>query len=253
MGIVTRCSTSCADAPGMFTNTSSMGTTICGSSSRGVCQMLKSPNDKAATITSGVRGESIKPCAIFPASPRFTDASPRQPALRQSSFHQAPGCLDSPPPHLRHSVRTAVRPDSLYLFQGSRPASASDLRHLQHKSRTVGLGSPVHRSAPPGQASLLAQNTLGRTSPTAIQSLWASPHAPLRCVTQDPLRLQSPPPCPVETSVPSRPTEHEPGHSSLPLPALRRAAWPRVDSVTCPPPRTAAFPAKPMIPVPPIA
>src|SRR5208337_3352049 len=167
--------------------------------------------------------------------------------------HQAPGCPDSPPPHLRHSVRTAVRPDSLYFFQGSRRASASDLRHLQHKSRAVGLGSLEHRSVPPEQVSLPAQNTLGRTSPTAIQSLWASPHAPLRCVTQDPLRLQSPPPCPVETSVPSRPTEHEPGHSSLPLPALRRAAWPRVDSVTCPPPRTAAFPAKPMIPVPPIA
>ena len=44
IGMLARCSTSAADAPGICTNTSSMGTTICGSSSRGVRRMANAPS-----------------------------------------------------------------------------------------------------------------------------------------------------------------------------------------------------------------
>src|SRR5271157_1274221 len=98
----------------MLTNTSSIGTTICGSSSRGVCQMLNSPNNNAATITSGVSGESIKACAIFPANPRFTNASPHPWAMLKPSSHQVPGYQDSAPRLLPHLVLTTPQPDCLY-------------------------------------------------------------------------------------------------------------------------------------------
>src|SRR5271169_189834 len=67
MGRLTRCATSSADAPGICTNTSSMGTTIWGSSSRGVLRMLNAPRSSAATITSGVSFESMKLWAMRPA------------------------------------------------------------------------------------------------------------------------------------------------------------------------------------------
>src|ERR1035438_10520217 len=43
MGLVTRSSTSCAEAPGICTNTSIIGTMICGSSSRGSFHTAKAP------------------------------------------------------------------------------------------------------------------------------------------------------------------------------------------------------------------
>src|SRR6516225_1515808 len=46
-----------------------MGTTICGSSSRGVWRMANAPSNRAATITRGVSFESMKPRATFPARP----------------------------------------------------------------------------------------------------------------------------------------------------------------------------------------
>ena len=46
MGTVARCVTSSAEAPGICTNTSSIGTTICGSSSRGVCEDAESAEQK---------------------------------------------------------------------------------------------------------------------------------------------------------------------------------------------------------------
>ena len=43
MGLVTRSSTSCAEAPGICTKTSIIGTMICGSSSRGSFHTAKAP------------------------------------------------------------------------------------------------------------------------------------------------------------------------------------------------------------------
>ena len=42
IGLVTRSSTSCAEAPGIWTKTSTIGTMICGSSSRGSFHTAKS-------------------------------------------------------------------------------------------------------------------------------------------------------------------------------------------------------------------
>ena len=67
MGIVARCCTSAGVAPGMRTKTSSMGTTICGSSSRGVIRMAKAPASSAPAMNSGVSLELMKACATRPA------------------------------------------------------------------------------------------------------------------------------------------------------------------------------------------
>src|SRR5208337_210406 len=253
IGIVTRCSTSCADAPGMLTNTSSIGTTICGSSSRGVCQMLKSPNNNAATITSGVSGESINECAIFPANSRFTNVSPHPWAMWQLFFHPVLGCQDSAPRLLRHSAQTTLQPDCLYFFQASRRASGSGPSRPPHKFPAIGRGSPGPRPATQGPVSLLVQNTPARTCRTELQTLWASPHAPSRCAMPDRLLPQPPPLFPSETSPAIHPTALAPRHFSSRLRALRRVTWLPVGSATCPPPRTAAFPAIPSSPAPPSA
>ena len=69
IGLVTRCSTSCADAPGICTKTSIMGTMICGSSSRGSFQTAKAPISSDAAIISGVSLEPIQAWANRPAGP----------------------------------------------------------------------------------------------------------------------------------------------------------------------------------------
>src|SRR5512146_2749651 len=68
IGMVTRCSTSADDAPGICTNTSSMGTTICGSSSRGVCHTANPPSSRAAMMARGVSFEAMNACATLPAA-----------------------------------------------------------------------------------------------------------------------------------------------------------------------------------------
>ena len=59
MGLVTRSSTSCAEAPGICTNTSIIGTMICGSSSRGSFHTANAPVSSAAQIRRGVSLEEI--------------------------------------------------------------------------------------------------------------------------------------------------------------------------------------------------
>src|SRR5436190_3683469 len=54
IGRVARSSTSLAPNPGMETSTSTIGTMICGSSSRGSTRTAASPNSTEVTITSGV-------------------------------------------------------------------------------------------------------------------------------------------------------------------------------------------------------
>ena len=71
MGLVTRSSTSCAEAPGICTNTSIMGTMICGSSSRGSFHTAKAPMSRAAQINRGVSLEEIHAWAKRPAGPRW--------------------------------------------------------------------------------------------------------------------------------------------------------------------------------------
>ena len=65
--MLARCSTSAADAPGICTKTSSMGTTICGSSSRGVRRMAKPPSSSENRMNSGVSFELMNCPAIAPA------------------------------------------------------------------------------------------------------------------------------------------------------------------------------------------
>ena len=49
-----------------------MGTTICGSSSRGVTTTAKMPSRIEATTRSGVSFDLIKALAILPAGPRIS-------------------------------------------------------------------------------------------------------------------------------------------------------------------------------------
>src|SRR5262249_42182173 len=57
-GVETSCSTSAAECPGKLTYTSARGTTICGSSSRGVSHSAVSPTIVASRITTSERFDS---------------------------------------------------------------------------------------------------------------------------------------------------------------------------------------------------
>ena len=68
--MVSRFSTSCGSAPGRATKMSTIGTTICGSSSRGVREHREEAQDqRAETTISGVSFDSMKNRAILPAGP----------------------------------------------------------------------------------------------------------------------------------------------------------------------------------------
>ena len=69
MGLVTRCSTSADVAPGISTRTSTIGTMICGSSSRGSATMANAPSASEAPMKSGVNFELMKAAASRPAAP----------------------------------------------------------------------------------------------------------------------------------------------------------------------------------------
>src|ERR1043166_1351722 len=69
IGRVARSSTSRALKPGMETSTSTMGTWIWGSSSRGSSQTAARPNNTEARTIKGVSLESTKARAIRPARP----------------------------------------------------------------------------------------------------------------------------------------------------------------------------------------
>ncbi len=69
IGRVTRSSTSDGDAPGNPTITSAKGTTICGSSSRGVLMIASAPRSNAAIMMSEVSLESSEAAARRPARP----------------------------------------------------------------------------------------------------------------------------------------------------------------------------------------
>src|SRR5688572_28616520 len=71
MGLVTRSSTSRGDAPGIYTKTSTIGTMIWGSSSRGNFQTANTPSKTEPAITRGVSFELIQARANVPAGPRF--------------------------------------------------------------------------------------------------------------------------------------------------------------------------------------
>src|SRR5512138_702179 len=69
-GVVSWVSTSAGEAPGIGTMTSTMGTTICGSSSRGVRATAATPRPIEARTMTGVSFERRNGFAIRPASPR---------------------------------------------------------------------------------------------------------------------------------------------------------------------------------------
>ena len=71
MGLVTRASTSWAESPGACTNTSAIGTMICGSSSLGVTTTANIPRIIDASIISGVSFDCINALAILPDIPKF--------------------------------------------------------------------------------------------------------------------------------------------------------------------------------------
>ncbi|GIX31691.1 MAG: hypothetical protein KatS3mg124_2163 [Porticoccaceae bacterium] len=70
MGRVTRSSISRADAPGMDTITSIIGTLIWGSSSRGNMSTANAPNKTEVTTSRGVSFESMNDRASRPAKPK---------------------------------------------------------------------------------------------------------------------------------------------------------------------------------------
>src|SRR6187402_2311686 len=69
MGTTIRLSTSAGSAPGHATMTSTTGTRICGSSSRGVARRASAPRPREAAMTSGVSLLSRKNRATLPANP----------------------------------------------------------------------------------------------------------------------------------------------------------------------------------------
>ena len=69
IGLVTRSSTSRAEAPGIWTKTSTIGTTICGSSSLGSFHTAKAPSNIDPPISRGVNFEPIQAFANLPAKP----------------------------------------------------------------------------------------------------------------------------------------------------------------------------------------
>src|SRR5688572_17192677 len=70
-GCDTRASTSAGDAPGYRRKTSAIGTSICGSSSRGISIVLYPPISKKAIINRIVNFDWINAFAIFPDKPSF--------------------------------------------------------------------------------------------------------------------------------------------------------------------------------------
>jgi hypothetical protein len=70
IGRVARSSISFAVEPGMETITSTIGTLICGSSSRGSSTIAAAPSKTDAMTTSGVSFESMNAAAMRPAMPR---------------------------------------------------------------------------------------------------------------------------------------------------------------------------------------
>ena len=69
IGRVARSSISFAPEPGMETRTSTMGTLICGSSSRGSRMTAASPSNTEVMTTNGVSLELMNPRAMRPAMP----------------------------------------------------------------------------------------------------------------------------------------------------------------------------------------
>src|SRR6266496_1872079 len=94
IGFVTRSSTSLADAPGICTKTSIIGTTICGSSSRGSMRTAPTPSRIEATTTSGVSLDLMKACASFPAGPSPSLITPA-PRLFRRWWHTGSGLSHS--------------------------------------------------------------------------------------------------------------------------------------------------------------
>ena len=74
-GVATRCSTSCAVAPGKGMNTLAKVTLIWGSSSRGVISTASSPNNSPTRAMSGVSWLSWKKAAMRPETPRRRSAA----------------------------------------------------------------------------------------------------------------------------------------------------------------------------------
>ena len=70
-GLTTRDSTSVGLAPGYPTKISAMGTSIWGSSSRGMRKELYTPMTMKTIISKTVSLESMNPLAILPAKPSF--------------------------------------------------------------------------------------------------------------------------------------------------------------------------------------
>ena len=75
IGRVARSSTSFALKPGIATITSTIGTLICGSSSRGSMMTANKPSSTEVMTTSGVSFESMNAWATRPAGPRVWGVS----------------------------------------------------------------------------------------------------------------------------------------------------------------------------------
>ncbi len=105
MGLVTRSSTSRAEAPGIWTKTSIIGTMICGSSSRGSFHTAKAPSASDATMNRGVSLEWIQADVILPAMPycRFSLTGGPPPWRRRTN----------PPGPERRSSSPALRPERI--------------------------------------------------------------------------------------------------------------------------------------------
>src|SRR5487761_2072478 len=95
IGRVARSSTSFAPEPGMDTSTSTIGTLICGSSSRGSITTANPPSSSDAMTISSVSLESMNVCAMRPARPGGEDDFGDDITL-ESSKHQHPTSREAP-------------------------------------------------------------------------------------------------------------------------------------------------------------
>src|SRR3990167_8463290 len=106
-GSVTSLTASSAFRPGAMTTISTIGTEICGSSSRGKAPSATSPAASAARMKSGVSDEAIKALVRRPAMPKGPDLNLLIAILRGSRcmrHHAIPGHKTSQNLDHRHAI-----------------------------------------------------------------------------------------------------------------------------------------------------
>ncbi len=158
--MTSRRSTSSALAPGSWRKTSTIGTLICGSSSRGVTSTAKAPSRSEATTSSGVSFESRKAAATLPGEAHRLARLAQAQRLAARALGQA--------------RRRGARPGRFvgtHRCTSGRPPSAG-------ASQAAAAGAAARPSAtvsPPARPERISTRPSAATSPTVTTRDWARP------------------------------------------------------------------------------